>query len=284
MNKINKIKTLAGVEMPQLIYGTAWKKERTTDLVVQAVVQGFNGIDTACQPRHYREDLVGEAVAQLNQRHGVKREDLYIQTKFTAVDGQDPDSIPYDPTAPLKEQVKQSFAQTQKNLGTDYVDSLVLHSPLNTLEALMEVWTAMEEIYEAGGAGQIGISNCYYQNVMELLWTNAKVKPAVLQNRFSPETGYDRDLRTWCNENGVKTQTFWTLTANPHILNHSTMKDISAKHGKTAPQIFFRYLTQRGISPLTGTCDKTHMSEDLQIFSFDIDEDDIEAINGLLYS
>ncbi|KAG8749428.1 hypothetical protein FRC12_013426 [Ceratobasidium sp. 428] len=68
--------------IPTIIYGTAWKKVQTKSLVVQAVLQGFRGIDTACQPKHYREDLVGEALAELYEQHGLSREDLFIQTKY----------------------------------------------------------------------------------------------------------------------------------------------------------------------------------------------------------
>ena len=71
--------TAAGVKMPWIIYGTAWKKERTADLVVKAVQAGFKGIDTACQPKHYDEQLVGEALQRL-KGNGIKRETLFVQT------------------------------------------------------------------------------------------------------------------------------------------------------------------------------------------------------------
>lgn len=282
MGKVNTIKTLSGVEMPQIIYGTAWKEERTTNLVMQAVTAGFNGIDTACQPRHYREDLVGDAISQLNQLNGVTRESLYIQTKFSPLGAHDPGNVPYDPNASLKDQVKQSFAKSQENLKTSYVDSLVLHSPLSTLDSLMEVWGAMEKIYNEGGCRQIGISNCYELEVMKQLWANANVKPAVLQNRLYSETGYDKDLRVWCKEQGVRYQSFWTLTANPHILGHSSMKQIATKHNKSEAQIFFCFLTQREITPLTGTCSNVHMNEDLEIFKFSLEEEELNCIEELL--
>ncbi len=121
--------TSAGVKMPKIIYGTAWKKERTTELVVQAVQAGFRGIDTACQPKHYSEEKVGDALVILIEK-GFKREDLYIQTKFIPLSGQDPDNTPYDKDASLDVQVAESFEVSKKNLKTDYVDLLVLHSPL----------------------------------------------------------------------------------------------------------------------------------------------------------
>ena len=86
---------LSGVAMPCLLYGTAWKKDKTADLVTRAVKYGFRGIDTACQPKHYNEAGVGEAIQRLTSE-GITRKDLYIQTKFTPLNGQDPLNIPYD--------------------------------------------------------------------------------------------------------------------------------------------------------------------------------------------
>lgn len=268
--------------MPQLIYGTAWKKERTADLVVQAVTLGFSAIDTACQPRHYREDLVGEALNHLFRQQNVSRENLFIQTKFTPIGGHNPQSIPYDPNAPLKEQVSQSFAMTRKNLGIPYVDSYVLHSPVEPLESLTEIWRAMEDVYNNGGSRQLGISNCYHLPILEYLWSMAKIKPAVVQNRFNSQTDYDRDLRIWCNKKGIRYQSFWTLTANPHILSSYIIGQCAERYEKTREQILFRYLTQKEITPLTGTCNEEHMIEDVEIFEFNLEENELHRIDELI--
>src|SRR5687767_8148265 len=110
--------TSANIKMPRLIYGTAWKKEKTAELVIKAVKTGFRGIDTACQPRHYNEPLVGEALEEL-KKSGIEREALFLQTKFTSLGGQDPNQTPYDKNAPLEKQVAQSFEVSQKNLRTN---------------------------------------------------------------------------------------------------------------------------------------------------------------------
>lgn len=91
------------------------------DLVYLAVKTGFRGIDTACQPRHYNEPGVGDALLKLYADNIVKREDIFLQTKFTPERGQDPSNIPYDPTKSLPEQVLQSFQVSCKNLHTDYL-------------------------------------------------------------------------------------------------------------------------------------------------------------------
>ncbi len=273
--------TSAGVKMPWIIYGTAWKKERTENLVVKAVQTGFKGVDTACQPKHYDEPLVGAALQRL-QAYGINRENLYIQTKFTPLDGQDPRKVPYDKHAPIETQVMQSFEVSTKNLQTQYIDSLVLHSPLYPHSLLMKAWSAMEAIQRSGGARQLGISNCYSTEVLEQLYADADVKPAVVQNRFYQQTGYDTDLRNWCANHGIIYQSFWTLTANPHILNSNTIKNIAQTHQKTEVQTFFRYLHQSGIVPLTGTCSKRHMQEDLNVFDFELSADERQNINQLI--
>ena len=273
--------TSAGVKMPGIIYGTAWKKERTADLVVKAIQAGFRGIDTACQPKHYDEPLVGVALHRLKD-YGVEREALFLQTKFTPFSGQDPNRVPYDKNAPVELQVAQSFEVSKQNLQTEYVDSLVLHSPLATHSLLMKVWNAMEKIQKAGGARQLGISNCYDTEVIRVLYADANVKPAVVQNRFYQETGYDADLRHWCSNHGVIYQSFWTLTANPHILVSNIVRSIAQKYNKTEAQIFFRYLSHIGIVPLTGTTSEQHMKEDLSIFDFELFSEDIQNVRNLL--
>jgi diketogulonate reductase-like aldo/keto reductase len=274
--------TSAGVKMPPIIYGTAWKKDRTADLVVKAIQSGFRGIDTACQPKHYNEPQVGTALYQL-KNHGIQREDLFLQTKFTPLSGQDLRQLPYDKNAPVEEQIAQSFETSITNLQTEYVDSLILHSPMAPHTLLMRAWKAMEKIQKVGGARQLGISNCYNSEVLKSLFADADVKPAVVQNRFYQETGYDVQLRDWCSDHGIIYQCFWTLTANPHILADNALRAISRKFKKTEAQIFFRYLNQSGIVPLTGTTSEQHMIEDLSIFEFELPDEDFKALGLLLY-
>lgn len=276
------LKTSAGVNMPLIIYGTAWKKNRTADLVVKAIQSGFRGIDTACQPKHYNEPQVGMALQRL-QEHGIQREELFLQTKFTPLSGQDLRQLPYDKNAPIEKQIAQSFETSITNLQTEYVDSLILHSPLAPHSLLMKAWKAMEKFQKVGAARQLGISNCYNSEVLKSLFADAEVKPAVVQNRFYQETGYDVQLRDWCSDHGIIYQCFWTLTANPHILSNDVLRTMSRKFKKTEAQIFFRYLNQSGIVPLTGTTSEQHMREDLNIFDFELPAEDVKDLSLLLY-
>lgn len=271
----------SGVRMPRIIYGTAWKKERTAALVEQAITLGFRGIDTACQPKHYHEAGVGDGVATCLNR-GLDRAELYLQSKFTPLNGQDPLQVPYDPKAELGEQVAQSLRTSLKNLQTNYLDCLVLHSPLANRNQLLEVWQAMELIFRNGGAKQLGISNCYDPELFEFLYRSAEVKPAVIQNRFYADTDYDRSIREFCRQRHIIYQSFWTLTANPKVLADTALQSLAAKYRRSAAQVFFRYLSQTGIVPLTGTTSADHMREDLAIFDFELSADECAAVETLL--
>lgn len=269
------------LHMPKIIYGTAWKKNRTTDLVLEALKNGFRAIDTACQPKHYSEELVGKAIVSA-QKLGIERKDLFLQTKFTPLGGQDPNNIPYNKNATLRGQVFESFSVSKRNLHTDYINMLILHSPLFPFAHLLQVWRAMEEIAKSGEALNIGLSNCYDLSVLKKLYEEAEIKPAVLQNRFYDETGYDKDIRNWCNENNIVYESFWTLSANPHVLAHPDLKEIAQKHEKTEAQIFFAYLMVQGIVPLSGTTSTKHMVEDLRAAQITLSQAECDNIAKLL--
>jgi diketogulonate reductase-like aldo/keto reductase len=274
------ITSITGVRIPRLIYGTAWKKTDTQRLVQMAIQKGFRGIDTACQPKHYDEAGVGAGITAC-LGPGLARRDLYLQTKFTPLSGQDPRQIPYDPRASLPEQVAQSFAASLRNLQTEYLDCLILHSPLPTAEGTLAAWHALESLVDAGGVRQLGVSNCHTLADIEHLWRYSRIKPAVVQNRFHAETGYDREIRAFCSQQKIVHQSFWTLTANPHILAHATITALASTHKRTPPQILFRYLSQTGVVPLTGTRSETHMREDLTIFEFELTAAERRAVDKI---
>ncbi len=281
MQSTYTVVSACGVRVPSIIYGTAWKREQTAELVRKAIAHGFRGIDTACQPKHYHEAGVGAGIAA-SLSDGLQRADLYVQTKFTTVSGQDPQQIPYDPTARLAEQVAQSFQASLRNLQTTYLDCLVLHSPIADARQAAEVWQAMETIFDAGGVKQLGISNCYSLDYLATLYRTTRIKPAVVQNRFYAETGYDRDIRAFCRQHGVIYQSFWTLSANPHILADRKVLALASQYTRTPAQILFRYLTQEGIVPLTGTKSDAHMRDDLAIFDFELASSELAALTALL--
>ncbi len=251
--------------IPKIIYGCAWKKEKTAELVELALKSGFRGIDTAAQPKHYNELGSGEGIQKfLQENSNVKRTDLFIQTKFTSINGQDPTRIPYDEHAPLQSQVKQSFENSLNNLKTEYIDALILHSPMHTFEETIIVWREFEKLYDEGKVRYLGISNCYNLNVFQKLYNEARIKPKFLQNRFYQKSNFDTELRAFCISNNVYYESFWTLTANRHFLQTSLIKELASKYNVTPQEIFFAFTKSCHIIPLSGTKNEQHMKEDLR--------------------
>jgi diketogulonate reductase-like aldo/keto reductase len=268
-------------KQPWFIYGTAWKKERTAGLVEAAVKAGFTAIDTANQAKHYSESLVGEALLKLSAE-GVTRGSLFLQTKFTPVDGQD-SRLPYDPAADIRVQVEQSLESSLLHLHTDYLDSYLLHGPYNHPGLGVEdweCWGAMEEIYRAGVAKRIGISNVN-AGQLELLVKESNVKPMVVQNRCYASRGWDKDVRTLCREYGILYEGFSLLTANPEVLGHPQVRKIAARLGATPEQVIFRFAMQVQMIPLTGTTDHAHMSEDLKVAQMELTAEEVSLIETI---
>ena len=152
-------------EKPAFTYGTAWKKDQTKLLVKEALKQGFRRVDTAAQPKHYQEHLVGEALREAYSEGTVSREDVYMQTKYTTPGGQDLNNMPYDPNAPLDDQLRTSVASSLKNLRPtqdtqegSYLDCLLLHSPLPTIDQTLQAWQLLET-YVPHQIKALGISN-----------------------------------------------------------------------------------------------------------------------------
>ena len=172
--------TVAGAQVPSFLYGTAWKELETERLTRLALEAGFRGIDTANQRRHYHEAGVGAAVRAAIADGLVTRDELFIQTKFTSVGGQDA-RLPYDPGADDASQVRQSFASSLEHLHVERLDSYVLHGPSrrNGLAASdLAVWAAMEALHAAGQTRFIGVSNVDLDQ-LELLCARAQTPPAV---------------------------------------------------------------------------------------------------------
>lgn len=269
------------IAMPSFIYGTAWKKAETARLVQTAVVSGFRGIDTANQPVHYNEPAVGEALQALATQ-GIKRETIFLQTKFTPVNGHD-HRIPYDASADLPTQVSQSFESSLKHLGTDYVDSYVLHGPYSRRglgREDWEVWAALEGIYRSGRAKMIGISNVSAGQLIQLC-AQAAIKPMVVQNRCYAAFGWDEEVRDICQMHGVIYQGFSLLTANQDILDHRAILAMAGRLGTGPLQVIFRFARQIGILPLTGTTSEQHMKEDLQVEHLELTQDEVKFIEAI---
>ena len=264
------------IAAPSFLYGTAWKEDDTERCVVDALAAGFRGIDTANQRKHYFEEGVGRGIAQ----SGIARDRLFLQTKFTFLDGQDA-RLPFDPRAPIATQVAQSFASSLAHLRVTYIDSLVLHGPSQHSGLGPDdhaAWRAMEELVDAGQVGVLGASNMRPQQIHDLV-AFARIEPAFIQNRCYAKYGWDRASREVCKQHGITYQAFSLLTANRQVLAPDKgVIAIAKRHGRTPAQIIFRFAQQLGMLPLTGSTDPEHMRQDLAIEDVTLSPDELAAI------
>lgn len=271
-----------GAAIPKLLYGTAWKEERTEGLTTLALEAGFRGIDTANQRKHYFEVAVGKAVQAAVTAGKVARGELFLQTKFTFKDGQD-ERLPYDPKAAVAKQVEQSFASSREHFATDYLDSFVLHGPSSRdglKPADIEAWRAIEALANAGRTRFIGISNFTLAQLRELLKV-AAVAPRFLQNRCYAKTGWDRAVRQLCREHGITYQGFSLLTANRAELQTAAFTALCKRTKRTSAELVFAFARQVGMLPLTGTSNAEHMRLDLAAVDLPLEPADVALIENL---
>ncbi|CZT12940.1 uncharacterized protein RAG0_16585 [Rhynchosporium agropyri] len=222
----------------QLLYGTAWKDERTTEFTLKAIEHGYRAIDTACQPRSYREDLVEKAI-QMAFTCGIlkRREDIWIQSKFTTPGGHDVDAALYDLATSISEQVHTSVALSLTNLAhretldplTDvgvYIDSVLFHSSYPQFKDTLVAWETLST-YVPHKIRSIGVSNMPL-HILRQLYTVADIKPATVQNRFMAENKYDIPLRRFCHTRGISFQAFSILKDKLDLLGSVLIEKVAA--------------------------------------------------------
>jgi len=268
--------------VPLFLYGTAWKEDRTAALTERAVRAGFRGIDTANQRRHYFEAGVGEGLAAAYRAGIVTRDELFLQTKFTYQRGQD-HRLPYDPASSFAEQVAQSLASSLEHLGTDHIDSFVLHGPASNYDwtdADAEVWEAMVEECNAGRARVLGVSNVSLRHLEQMTAAHT-VPPFLVQNRCYARLGWDREIRAFCHQRHIVYQGFSLLTANVEVVQHPLVMELAKRMGVSPAQIIFAFARAIGILPLTGTSSETHMKQDLASLELSLPQEAVDAIESL---
>lgn len=268
--------------LPDFLYGTAWKEERTPALTELALRVGFRGIDTANQRRHYFEAGVGQGLAAAYRAGVVTRAELFLQTKFTYQPGQD-HRLPYDPAASLSVQVAQSMASSLEHLGTDHVDSYVLHGPASGYcwtDTDSEVWEAMRRERDSGRTRFLGVSNVSLRHLEQMAVAHPE-GPAFVQNRCYARFGWDREVRLFCEERKIIYQGFSLLTANLELLRHPLITDLATNTNATPAQVIFSFARAVGMLPLTGTSDADHMKQDLASIHLTLAPDAVREIESL---
>ncbi len=248
-----------GVEMPVLGFGTLYLND---DLgircVAEAISLGYRLIDTATV--YGNEESVGGGI----KKSGIKREELFVTSKVWV------DDSGYD-------KAKIAFQTSLDKLGLDYLDLYLIHRPRGDVKGS---WQAMEDLYKEGKIRAIGVSNFESRHLNELL-TYATVKPAVNQietHAFFQQEQAKQALKAY----GIQMEAWSPLAQgrNGHFTNE-TLAAIGKKHGKNNAQVSLRWHYQRGIVAIPRSSQKAHMEENLNIFDFELDESDMNAIAPL---
>eukprot|EP00747_Dinoflagellata_sp_TGD_P166250 gnl/TRDRNA2_/TRDRNA2_188755_c0_seq1.p1 gnl/TRDRNA2_/TRDRNA2_188755_c0~~gnl/TRDRNA2_/TRDRNA2_188755_c0_seq1.p1 ORF type:complete len:414 (-),score=44.06 gnl/TRDRNA2_/TRDRNA2_188755_c0_seq1:53-1294(-) len=279
------VTTSAGVQMPRVIYGTAFKKGgKTESLVMTAVRAGFRGVDTAPNddlftpfgPEQYNETGVGAALARL-LAYDVNRDGMFVQTKVNPNYAHN-----LNPNASIADQVRLSIEKSLNNLGLEYVDSVLLHWPYPEYEQTMEAWRGMEGAVQDGLVRQLGIANVRSLDELRSIHTAATIKPAVVQQRFQEETFYENEMRAWCAGNGMHFQSMGTLTLNRAAVETDLVRIWSIQYGVSSQVLFFRFLMGLGIVPLTGAEDEQRMKDYLKASQVELDEKKAEFLKDMM--
>jgi len=268
--------------IPDFLYGTAWKQDRTATLTELALHAGFRAVDTANQRRHYNEAGVGEGLRTAYRGGIATRADLFLQTKFTYPRGQD-HRLPYDPAASVTVQVAQSLASSLEHLATDHVDSYVLHGPSSSYDWTdtdAEAWDAMRKERDAGRTRLLGVSNVSLSHLQQMEAAHAEL-PVFVQNRCFARLGWDREVRLFCHQRKIIYQGFSLLTANPEVLQHPPLIALAAQLNATPAQVVFSFARAVGVLPLAGTSSPEHMKQDLASLKLTLPPDVWRAIESM---
>ena len=268
--------------VPDFLYGTAWKEDRTPALTELALRMGFRGIDTANQRRHYFEEGVGQGLAAAYRAGLVTRDDLLSANKIylSARSGSPPTLRSRGISFRSSRAVDGQFLE---HLATDRVDSYVLHGPASNYDwtdSDAEVWEAMRKERDAGRTRLLGVSNVSLQHLQQMASTNTEL-PAFVQNRCYARLGWDRAVRQFCREHKIVYQGFSLLTANQEVVHDALIANLAASANVTPAQVAFSFARSIGILPLTGTSNAWHMKQDVASRELTLSQEAIQAIESL---
>ena len=254
------VKLNNGVEIPILGFGVFQITEpaECERCVIDAIQTGYTHIDTAASYRN--EEAVGRGIKQ----SGVAREKLFITTKLWI------QSNGYEGTL-------KAFERSLKRLQLDYIDLYLIHQPYGDVYG---EWRAMEKLYQQEKIRAIGVSNFQPDRIMDLMIHN-KITPAVNQIEVNP---FHQQITTqkFLNENDVMVEAWAPFAeAKNNIFQNELMLSIATKHQKSVAQVILRWLVQREIIALSKTTHKERMLENISVFDFELDAEDMTKIKTL---
>ncbi|HIR05136.1 MAG TPA: aldo/keto reductase [Candidatus Copromonas faecavium] len=249
-----------GIQMPKLGFGVYQIRDaaQCEQAVVDAVSVGYRLIDTAAS--YGNEEAVGRAV----KRCGIPREELFLTTKLWISDTS-------------YEGAKAAFHKSLERMGLDYLDLYLIHQPLNDYYG---AWRAMEELYQEGLVRAIGVCSFYPDRLADLI-SFQKVVPAVNQvetNVFFQQ----REAQEYMQSKGVVMEGWAPFAEGKNnLFQNEALLSIGEKHQKSVAQVVLRWLLQRNIVCIPKSVKKERMEENIQVFDFSLDEEDLKAIASL---
>lgn len=259
------------MESSQLImFGGAWKGPHAEQNVLEAVSLGYRSFDTAnVYPASYNETAMGVALERAIAIGLLKRDDLFIQTKFTpgisesyCKDGPwDPATCMFDKTADLSAQVKQSAETSLAHLRISKLDSLILHEMRVPWNELLIIWKSMEEIYMEGKTASIGLSHAHDPQTLRRFLAVAQIKPSFIQNPIFAYNNWDRDIRLICQEYGIEFQSYsLNHQENDFVYQSEEVLTIAKRLNRTPQQVIVAFTKRLGLIPLVGPQDTIKMA------------------------
>ncbi|QTZ94986.1 aldo/keto reductase [Streptomyces auratus] len=261
MSKVPSLTLNNGIAMPQLGFGV-WQIEddQAFTTVGQALEAGYRSIDTAAI--YGNEAGTGKALAA----SGIPREELFVTTKLWNSDhGHD---------AALR-----AFDTSLGKLGLEYVDLYLIHWPLPSRDTYIDTYKALEKIYADGRAKAIGVSN-FQPAHLERLLGETSVVPAVNQIELHPQFP-QADSRAFHARHNIVTEAWSPLGQGKGLLEHPTIAELAAKHGRTPAQVVLRWHLQLGNVAIPKSVTPSRIAENIDVFGFELDDADLAALAGL---
>lgn len=258
--KNNYITLNNGMHMPLIGYGVfrITDENACEEAVLQALNTGYRLIDTAAA--YENERAVGRAI----KRSGIPRNEIFLTTKLWVTDTS-------------YEKAKPALERSLERLGLDYVDLYLIHQPYNDYYG---AWRALEELYAQGKVKAIGVDNFTEDKLADFLFFN-KIKPAVNMVECNPFYQRQNDLEYMQSQN-IQMQAWSPLSAGAeNVFSNPVLCDIAEKYNKSSAQIILRWLVQRGIVPVVKSANPARMKENIDIFDFELSQNDIQAIATL---
>jgi len=249
-----------GARMPRLGLGT-WQvpNDKAASLVTRALAEGYRLFDTAAA--YGNEEGVGAGVREA----GVARSDLFVTTKLA--NGRHG----YD-------EALRAFDESLKRLGLEYVDLYLIHWPCPTIARYAEAWRALVRLTEEGRSRSIGVSNFTAAHI-EVLKAETGVLPSLNQVELHLRL-HQKQLRDFHARNQIVTQS-WSPLGRGTVDDNPVIHDIARKHGKTWAQVILRWHLDNGLSVIPRTTTQARLRENIDIFDFSLDAEDIAIMRTL---